>query len=375
MGFGFLFKLDAGSIVRHQGERQPREDSIDLPSHGDDEAPVVAESADGRDWRSLGFGFDATAALQEENDEEAAAIPLPATVRKPTKPGLSAYEKRQQRKQKEKGIEQQLAKSDANVDVSNVDQHSHKPPAKSASSGAGPAKAPVRGKKGKIKKQQERYGDQDADEKAQKMALLGSIPKPKPPSGKDTVVHKARDKPTGSALSARIPALLSASGAESVAEPESPETATKLPELSDTPGSSDRKRTDQAEAAEVRQLLASEDGEAAPTDALESEFDSLTGYPHLDDELLFAIPVCAPYSALKGYKFKVKLQPGTLRKGKAAKLARALLERLPDATDVEKKLIKLADELACAQCLVSNCKVVSAGVTQLQTQIRRDKKK
>ena len=44
--------------------------------------------------------------------------------------------------------------------------------------------------------------------------------------------------------------------------------------------------------------------------------DSLTGIPVEDDILLYAIPVCAPYQALVNFKYKVKLTPGSLKKGK-----------------------------------------------------------
>ena len=33
--------------------------------------------------------------------------------------------------------------------------------------------------------------------------------------------------------------------------------------------------------------------------------DSLTGIPHAEDELLFAVPVVAPYNTMTNYKFKV----------------------------------------------------------------------
>ncbi len=55
-----------------------------------------------------------------------------------------------------------------------------------------------------------------------------------------------------------------------------------------------------------------------------TQLDSLTGAPKQDDVLLFAVPVCAPYSALQGYKHKLKLTPGTQRKGKAARQVRLL---------------------------------------------------
>lgn len=51
----------------------------------------------------------------------------------------------------------------------------------------------------------------------------------------------------------------------------------------------------------------------------ERELLKLTGNPHPNDILLFAIPVCAPYSSLLNhYKYRVKLTPGAMKKGKAA---------------------------------------------------------
>ena len=41
-----------------------------------------------------------------------------------------------------------------------------------------------------------------------------------------------------------------------------------------------------------------------------SVLDSLTGCPRPEDTLLFAVPVCGPYTALQNYKYKVKLIPG-----------------------------------------------------------------
>lgn len=47
-----------------------------------------------------------------------------------------------------------------------------------------------------------------------------------------------------------------------------------------------------------------------------TSLDSLTANPLPDDILHFAIPVCAPYPALQKYKYKVKLTPGTQKRGK-----------------------------------------------------------
>ena len=49
------------------------------------------------------------------------------------------------------------------------------------------------------------------------------------------------------------------------------------------------------------------------------ELDSLTGCPTPEDVLLYALPMAAPYVALQGYKLRVKITPGSQRKGKAAR--------------------------------------------------------
>uniref|UniRef100_A0A665WB33 Ribosome quality control complex subunit NEMF n=1 Tax=Echeneis naucrates TaxID=173247 RepID=A0A665WB33_ECHNA len=64
---------------------------------------------------------------------------------------------------------------------------------------------------------------------------------------------------------------------------------------------------------EDRELMMQLLGEA------ENLLTSLTGQPHPEDVLLFAVPVCAPYTALSNYKHKVKLTPGSQKKGKGEK--------------------------------------------------------
>lgn len=47
--------------------------------------------------------------------------------------------------------------------------------------------------------------------------------------------------------------------------------------------------------------------------------DALTGVPRPEDVLEFAVQVCAPYSCLASYKWRLKLIPGSQKKGKAAR--------------------------------------------------------
>ena len=46
------------------------------------------------------------------------------------------------------------------------------------------------------------------------------------------------------------------------------------------------------------------------------DVDYLTGNPLPNDILLYAVPVCGPYNAVQSYKYRVKIIPGSLKKGK-----------------------------------------------------------
>ena len=71
-----------------------------------------------------------------------------------------------------------------------------------------------------------------------------------------------------------------------------------------------------------------------------SLLDTLTGKPEIEDILHFAIPVVAPYGAVKDYKYHVKMTPGTGKKGKSAKQAQAIFCNLKESTERESQLIK-----------------------------------
>uniref|UniRef100_A0AAQ5XNA3 Ribosome quality control complex subunit NEMF n=1 Tax=Amphiprion ocellaris TaxID=80972 RepID=A0AAQ5XNA3_AMPOC len=72
----------------------------------------------------------------------------------------------------------------------------------------------------------------------------------------------------------------------------------------------------------------------------ENLLTSLTGQPHSEDVLLFAVPVCAPYTALSNYKHKVKLTPGSQKKGKAARTAVFSFMKAKEASTREKDLFR-----------------------------------
>ena len=76
---------------------------------------------------------------------------------------------------------------------------------------------------------------------------------------------------------------------------------------------------------ELMQLLLSEGMMDEAEGRLANEVDKLTGCPVEDDNLLFAIPVCAPYTSMQTFKYKIKLLPGQGKKGKVTRQALQLL--------------------------------------------------
>lgn len=58
----------------------------------------------------------------------------------------------------------------------------------------------------------------------------------------------------------------------------------------------------------------------------ENVLDSLTGLPHPDDVLMFAVPVCAPYMALSNYKYAFKMYWTHQQRCTSQKLLISMLE-------------------------------------------------
>jgi len=173
-----------------------------------------------------------------------------------------------------------------------------------------------------------------------------------------------------------------------------------------------------AERAEVAALLAAENVKVLSAEERErlTLLDALTGIPRADDTLLYAVPMCGPYSAMSNFKFKVKLIPGasrsppaarrhcratprdgcsvqqrcpltralaprtplpsnvarraragTVKKGKAAKQAAELLSRAPEAAPRERELLKAVPDAETINTLVGTVKLSVAGLQKLKT--------
>lgn len=100
------------------------------------------------------------------------------------------------------------------------------------------------------------------------------------------------------------------------------------------------------------------------------ELGKLTGKPLAEDTILYAIPVCAPYQTLSQYKYRVKLTPGSQKRGKAAKQCVEMF--LQDSnkdkstiSDREKELIKRVADNDWVQVICADVKISAAGASKV----------
>ncbi|KAI0010883.1 fibronectin-binding protein A N-terminus-domain-containing protein [Xylariaceae sp. FL0662B] len=148
---------------------------------------------------------------------------------------------------------------------------------------------PRRGQRGKAKKIAAKYKDQDEEDRAAIETLIGAA------AGRQKAEAEAKEKAEREAQHAAVIARRQAQR--------------------------QRQQRDIAEHEEVRKLMLDEGLETldASEAASLSPLDSFVGTPLAGDEILEAVAVCAPYGALGRCKYKVKMQPGAQKKGKAVK--------------------------------------------------------
>lgn len=148
----------------------------------------------------------------------------------------------------------------------------------------------TRGKRGKSKKIAAKYKDQDEEDRELALRLLGSAPKEASPS--PSKVQSKADR----AAELEVQKIRRRAQHERVAQAE-------------------RRRQEALQRGEDINVAGEDVDEVSDLKLL----PCLIGTPVVGDEVLAAIPVCAPWSALGQYKYRMKLQPGPTKKGKAVR--------------------------------------------------------
>lgn len=298
---------------------------------------------------------------QSRQSEESQIQEKKAAVR--DKPHISKAERRKLKKG-EKTTDEQAAAPEIELD----DNPSTNLPDKKSSLAAG-GKI-TRGQKGKLKRIKEKYANQDEEERNIRMALLasaGKVNKSENDTQDQNVATTARKESNAGPIDApKICYKCKNVGHLSRECPENIEEASRGPtNLGDAADDMERMVMEEDDIHEIGE----EDRGKL------NDLDYLTGNPVPNDVLLYAVPVCGPYTALQTYKYRGKIVPGTMKKGKAAKLAMNLFNNMAEATPREKELMKACTDPELVAAMVGNVKITAAGLTQLKQKQKQSKKK
>ncbi|XP_067470744.1 ribosome quality control complex subunit NEMF-like isoform X2 [Thunnus thynnus] len=413
MGFGFLFKVDEQSVFRHRGERKVKtveEDMEEVTSGtselleeeeeliGDDSSNEDEERARGDEENKemekkiknednavpeepaadAGRKLSEQSNMEEEEEEgeeggeedsdkekemkneESEEFSFPDTTislshlqpkRSSQNPGFKREETTQteadsqgkkhmtakQRREMKKKQKQEGCDIEEKTEITSAGSAVNQ----GSKGGGGPSQQPLkRGQKNKLKKIKEKYKDQDEEDRELRMQLLGSAGLTKEEKDKGKKGKKGKGKE------------------EHVRKPVSQKPPPK-------PRNVETKKPEQTEGGEVEEGVPAEqedkeddvDQDNPGAEEAENLLTSLTGQPHVEDVLMFAVPVCAPYTALTNFKHKVKLTPGTQKKGKAARTAVFSFLKAKEASTREKDLFRSVKDTDLSRNIPGKVKV------------------
>ncbi|XP_023782993.1 nuclear export mediator factor NEMF [Cyanistes caeruleus] len=410
MGFSFLFKVDESCVWRHREERKVKVQDEDVDTVSSSASELVAEEVellDGGDSSSeeekaegeeAPEDVEATAESSREEgvaelEQGAGNIPAPEAdseeddgeseeehpepkrevkeeevnypdttidlshlqsqrslqkiIPKEEEPNLSdsraqgrrhlsAKERREMKKKKQQNNSEN---SELPEEKQKETETETQPTAAPNSHKAAPAPQPIkRGQKSKMKKMKEKYRDQDEEDRELIMKLLGSAGSNREDKGKKGKKGKTKEEAAKKQQQKTKPPRR-AGGRETL------------------PAGILLHEAQEPALDELQEEKEDQDQEQPGLEDSEALLDSLTGQPHPEDILLFAVPVCAPYTAMTNYKYKVKLTPGTQKKGKAAKIALHNFMQSKEASAREKDLFRSVKDTDLSRNIPGKVKV------------------
>ncbi|CAD0053143.1 unnamed protein product [Aureobasidium pullulans] len=299
LGFAVIWQISEESKAKHVKHRLQNDDVRGMTQEANSKAAANDESDDDFPDAGKDDASDDEFPDTQKNDDNASVASEEARSPEERSNPLQPKGAQQSRKQPSELAEEDAYPSDnTKAEVSEPEpelpQTSGKKAAAKAKAEAAKAAStqakqnkPVRGKRGKAKKAAQKYADQDDEDRRLAMEILGS----KAAEEKRQTEEEEKAKKAESAEAAK-------------------ERRRAQHEKAQREG---------LEAEEIRRLNLEEGIEALDEEETSAvtQLDSYVGTPLPGDELLEAIPVCAPWAALAKYKYKVKLQPGAQKKGRA----------------------------------------------------------
>lgn len=207
-----------------------------------------------------------------------------------------------------------------------------------------------RGKKHKLKRMK-KYSDQDEDERKIALAVLGSKPmkEESETAGQDENQDVEGDQQMGDKTAAE--------------EVESKKKHEKVNE-----------RREVMRLMEEEGIVELENLEKESTTTL----DMLTAIPQPTDIVQYALPMCAPYGALTNYRYRVKLMPGSTKRGKAYRSAVALFlkqaEKDLSQFKQDRDALRLSPENDGIHGMLGGVKIMAPGLAEAQKSLLKPKK-
>ncbi|KAH3859417.1 ribosome quality control complex subunit NEMF-like [Dreissena polymorpha] len=207
-----------------------------------------------------------------------------------------------------------------------------------------------RRQKSKMKKMKEKYRDQDDEERQLRMEILASAGHKKEDKKKKGKKGEEKGQPKSINQSNQQQQKKKTTLVDIVIK----DLGELTTEDADVAGLKEGSAVVAADDDDDRQ---EDESQAASEDV--AILNSLTGIPDVEDELLFCVPVCAPYNALTNYKYKVKLLPGSTKRGKATKLALNMFQHDKNVTPREKDLLKILKDVDISRNIPGKVKVTA----------------
>ncbi|KAH8704839.1 fibronectin-binding protein A N-terminus-domain-containing protein [Talaromyces proteolyticus] len=355
LGFAVLFQISKESIANHRKHRveessnvESKEDTVSNVQEPDPEDPaptsenaaiVEAEEDDDEgidgvvDEKSTQVHEDSNSDSDSEDDQGSKTNPLQTSTNEAAAGRDIEIETEEANQQEDEDSEDGGVDAVETTDSKNLttndakssstsDRNTLRSNTPTPSQVSSNKQTIIRGKKGKAKKAAQKYAHQDEEDRELALRLLGSNAKA------NKAVEAAETK-------AKQEADLEAQRRRRRAQHErAAEAERKRQEQFQQNGSGD---------AEIY------DEETAKVEAEDlSWLPALVGVPLPEDEVIAALPVAAPWPALARFKYRAKLQPGNVKKGKAIKeiLGHWIVEAsgAVDGNKVGKKII--ADDVA-----------------------------
>ena len=312
LGFGVMFQVSDESKARHLkhrvqddmpkagNETELRGQTGEPPDEVEDDGTQAesdhiqennddgpAPSTNGVDYEAIAEGED-EGGDDGEHNEESYVNPLQSGTANWSRTTVEGGAEPSDKGSDEASSEDEVQAVTENIkDLSTVDDMSDA----TGASLQNPKQAPqVRGKHGKHAKMKKKYADQDEEDRALALRLLGSK------AGQEKAKVEAEKKVTKEA--------------EQAAQKERRREQ--------------HRRTQQSgkEAEEARRHHMEEGVDMLDEDEVAELglVDSFLGNPRAGDEILDCLVVCAPWDAMGArFKWRVKIQPGSQKKGKAVK--------------------------------------------------------